>query len=47
MTFYLTAAEALAIHADQIERYGGSAGVRDRGLLKPRFSVLRPATTPI
>jgi death-on-curing protein len=26
---YLTRAEVLAIHADQIERYGGSQGVRD------------------
>lgn len=33
MTDYLTAAEALAIHADQIARYGGSSGVRDPGLL--------------
>jgi death-on-curing protein len=34
MTDYLTLAEALAIHDDQIERYGGSAGVRDFGLLE-------------
>jgi len=34
MTDYVTVVEALAIHADQIERYGGSAGVRDRGLLE-------------
>jgi death on curing protein len=34
MTDYVTVAEALAIHADQIERYGGSAGVRDLGLLE-------------
>lgn len=27
-------AEVLAIHADQIERYGGSQGVRDYGLLE-------------
>jgi hypothetical protein len=33
MTDYVTTVEALAIHADQIERYGGSAGVRDPGLL--------------
>src|SRR5260370_32528458 len=33
MADYLTLAEVLAIHADQIERYGGSHGVRDRGLL--------------
>ena len=34
MTDYLTLAEALAIHDDQIERYGGSAGIRDLGLLE-------------
>lgn len=34
MTDYLTVAEVLAIHADQIERYGGSHGVRDTGLLE-------------
>src|SRR5258708_21280463 len=34
MTDYLTLAEALAIHDDQIERYGGSVGVRDLGLLE-------------
>lgn len=30
---FLTLAEVLAIHADQVTRYGGSSGVRDRGLL--------------
>jgi death-on-curing protein len=34
MTDYVTVAEVLAIHADQIERYGGSQGVRDPGLLE-------------
>ena len=34
MTDYLTVIEVLAIHADQIERYGGAPGVRDRGLLE-------------
>lgn len=34
MTDYVTLVEALAIHADQIERYGGLAGVRDQGLLE-------------
>jgi death on curing protein len=34
MTDTVAVAEALAIHADQIERYGGSAGVRDQGLLE-------------
>lgn len=42
MTDYLTLIEALTIHADQIQRYGGSQGVRDLGLLE---SVLyRPQT---
>lgn len=30
---YLTYDELLAIHADQIERYGGSSGLRDLGLI--------------
>lgn len=34
MRDYLTVADVLAIHADQIERFGGSAGVRDYGLLE-------------
>jgi death on curing protein len=42
MTDYVTVAEALAIHADQIERYGGSAGVRDQGLLEG--ALFRPQT---
>jgi death-on-curing protein len=42
MTDYLTLAEALAIHDDQIERYGGSAGVRDLGLLEA--ALFRPQT---
>ena len=40
MTEYVTVVEALAIHADQIERYGGSAGVRDQGLLEA--ALFRP-----
>jgi death on curing protein len=31
---YLTVVEVLAMHVDQIERYGGSHGVRDPGLLE-------------
>jgi death-on-curing protein len=42
MTDYLTMAEVLAIHADQIERYGGSHGVRDLGLLEA--ALYRPQT---
>jgi death-on-curing protein len=42
MTDYLTVAEVLAMHADQIERYGGSHGVRDRGMLEA--AIYRPQT---
>jgi death on curing protein len=42
MTDYLTLVEVLAIHDDQIERYGGSAGVRDLGLLEA--ALFRPQT---
>lgn len=42
MTEYLTTIEVLAIHADQIERYGGSGGVRDPGLLEA--ALFRPQT---
>src|SRR5271166_4753023 len=42
MTGYLTVAEVLAMHVDQIERYGGSHGVRDPGLLES--SLYRPQT---
>jgi death-on-curing protein len=39
---YLTMAEVLAIHADQLERYGGSKGIRDQGLLEA--ALYRPQT---
>lgn len=42
MTDYLTVAEVLAMHVDQIERYGGSPGVRDQGLLEA--ALYRPQT---
>jgi len=42
MTDYLTVAEVLAMHADQIERYGGSPRVRDCGLLEA--ALYRPQT---
>ena len=42
MTDYLTVIEVLAIHADQIDRYGGSEGVRDMGLLEA--ALFRPQT---
>jgi death-on-curing protein len=38
---FLTLDEVLALHADQIERYGGSAGVRDLGLLESAIAVPR------
>jgi death on curing protein len=40
---FLTLDEVVAIHRDQIERYGGSLGVRDWGLLKS--AVAMPAAT--
>lgn len=39
----LTLDEAIAIHRDQIERYGGSIGVRDWNLLKSALAM--PAAT--
>lgn len=42
MTDYLTVAEVLAMHADQVERYGGSHGIRDQGLLEA--ALFRPQT---
>src|SRR5271163_1444744 len=42
MSDHLTLAEVLAIHEDQIERYGGTHGVRDQGLLEA--ALLRPQT---
>src|SRR6204780_4787930 len=42
MSDHLTLVEVLAIHADQIERYGGSHGIRDQGLLEA--ALYRPQT---
>jgi death on curing protein len=42
MTDYLTAAELLAMHVDQIDRYGGFHGLRDPGLLEA--ALYRPQT---
>lgn len=42
MSDYLTLIEVLALHADQIERYGGSPGLRDPGLLEA--ALYRPQT---
>ena len=42
MTDYLTLVELLAVHADLIERYGGSPGIRDLGALEA--ALYRPQT---
>jgi death-on-curing protein len=42
MTDYLTLTEVLVMHADLIERYGGSPGVKDPGLLEA--ALYRPQT---
>ncbi len=42
MSDYLTMVEVLAMHTDQIERYGGVPGVRDHGLLES--ALYRPQT---
>ena len=36
---FFTLDEVLAIHADQIERYGGSFGIRDQGLLESALAM--------
>jgi len=38
---FLTLDEVLALHADQIDRYGGSAGVREIGLLESALAAPR------
>jgi len=42
VTDYLTLSDVLAIHEDQIERYGGAHGLRDGGQLES--AVFRPQT---
>jgi len=42
MTEYVTLVEALTFHADQIQRYGGDAGIRDPGALES--ALFRPQT---
>ncbi len=42
-TSYLTLEQILIIHEDQIDRYGGSHGLRDLALLES--AVFRPQTT--
>lgn len=36
---FLTLDEAIALHADQVERYGGRPGIRDLGLLQSALGV--------
>lgn len=36
---FLTLEQVLAIHADQIHRYGGSRGIRDLGLLQSALAM--------
>jgi death on curing protein len=40
---FLTLDEVLALHADQIDRYGGSHGIRDLGLLESAHAAPRAA----
>ena len=42
MTEYLSIVEVLAMHEDQIARYGGAAGLRDPGQLEA--ALFRPQT---
>lgn len=43
MTLYLSSEQILRIHEQQISRFGGSQGVRDRGALEA--AVARPQAT--
>lgn len=43
MTLYLALDQVLRIHSRQVERFGGSAGVRDRGALEA--AIARPQAT--
>lgn len=43
MTLYLSVGQVLEIHAYQIRRFGGSAGLRDQGALEA--AVARPQMT--
>ena len=39
MPTFLSLAEVLRIHIDQVERYGGRAGIRDQGLLQSALAM--------
>lgn len=43
MTVYLSVAQVLRFHSDQIDRFGGSRGLRERGALES--AVARPQMT--
>ncbi|HEY3247506.1 MAG TPA: type II toxin-antitoxin system death-on-curing family toxin [bacterium] len=43
MPLFLTLAEVVEIHRDQIERYGGRVGIRDAGLLESAVSMPQAA----
>lgn len=43
MTHFLTLDEVLAIHAHQVERYGGRPGIRDLALLESALAMPRAA----
>lgn len=43
MIIYISLDEVLAIHDDMIERYGGSFGIRDLGLIQS--AIARPQST--
>lgn len=43
MIYYISAAQVIALHRALIERFGGSAGLRDKGALES--AVGRPAMT--
>lgn len=38
-TLFLTLEQALALHADQVTRYGGDPSLRDRGLLESALAM--------
>jgi death-on-curing protein len=38
---FLTLDEVLSLHAEQVERYGGSTGLRDLGLLESALAAAR------
>jgi death-on-curing protein len=38
---FLTVEDVLQLHDDQLERFGGSAGVRDRGALESAVAVVQ------